>query len=215
MELIVVSFSLVPECAAAADEREEFLDLVLVEVPGSEELVEAPGSVIAEVPATAADSFRFFAWLLVADAGIVLFLALLSHYLAASSAFLARSSAFFFAASSFSFFFCSLSAFRFSFSSISFFFFCSRSSKMAAHFALVSTLAPDTRLAVEALLLGVAFDITCTRYFDRYLSSESDSPELVPADEGTDPGVVTGVLVHELRVGDLLGGVLMDSLVDA
>ena len=76
------------------------------------------------------------------------------------------------------------------------------------------TLAPDTRLAVEALLLGVAFDITCTRYFDIYLSSESDSPELVPTDEGTDPGVVTGVLVHELRVGDLLG-VLMGSLVDA
>ena len=47
-----------------------------------------------------------------------------------------------------------------------------------------------------------------------YLSSESDSPELVPTDEGTDPGVVTGVLVHELRVGELLGGVLMDSLVD-
>ena len=80
---------------------------------------------------------------------------------------------------------------------------------MAAHFALVSTLAPDTRLAVEALLLGVAFDITCTRYFDIYLSSESDSPELVSTDEGTDPGVVTGVLVHELRVGELLG-VLMD-----
>jgi hypothetical protein len=43
----------------------------------------------------------------------------------------------------------------------------------------------------------------------------SDSPELVSADEGADLGVVIGVLLHELRVGDVLGGVLMDSVVDA
>ena len=104
MELIVVSSSLVPECAAAADERKKFLDLVLVEVLGSEELVEAPESVVAEVPAAAAaaDSFHFFAWLLAVDASIVLFLALLSRFLAASLAFLACSSALF--AASFSFF---------------------------------------------------------------------------------------------------------------
>ena len=54
LELIVVSFSHVPECAAAVDKCKEFLDLVLVEIPGSDELVEATGSVVAEVPAAAA-----------------------------------------------------------------------------------------------------------------------------------------------------------------
>ena len=62
---------------------------------------------------------------------------------------------------------------------------------IAAHFALVSTLAPDTHLAAEVLLLGVALEITCTRHFDMYLSSGSDSPELVPADEGVELGDVT------------------------
>ena len=165
------SFSLVTECAAA-DEHEEYLKLAelpgqveLAELPGSVELVELPGSIVAEVP-VAADSeivLRFFAWVL--GAGIDLFLALVSRFLAISSAFLARSLAFFFAASSFCFFFCSFSAFRLFFSSISFCFFSSHSSRIATHFALVSTLAPDTRLA---LLLGVAVEITCTRYFDMY-----------------------------------------------
>ena len=55
------SFSLVPECvaAAAADKRKEYLELV--EVPGSVELL---GSVVVQVPVAAADSevvFRFFA----------------------------------------------------------------------------------------------------------------------------------------------------------
>ena len=199
-------FSLVPECvaaAAAADKREEHHELV--EVPGSVELL---GSVVVQVPVAAADSevvFRFFAWVPVSGTLIVLFLVLFSHFLAASSAFLARFSAFFFAASLFSFFFCSLSAFRLLFSSISFYF-CSRSSRIAAHFALVSTLAPDTRLAAEVLRLGVALEITCTRYFDMYLRSGSDSPELVPESGGVELGVVTGVLMCtlELRVGDVL-----------
>ena len=39
-----------------------------------------------------------------------------------------------------------------------------------------------------------------------YLSSGSDSPELVPEDEGVELGVVTSVLTCtlELRVGDVL-----------
>ena len=102
------SFTLVPECvAAAADKREEYLELV--EVPGSLELLRSV------LPVAAADSevvFRFFAWVPVSGTLIVLFLVLFSRFLAASSAFLAHSSAFFFAASSFSFFFCSLSTFR-------------------------------------------------------------------------------------------------------
>ena len=49
------SFSLVPECAAA-DMREEYLELV--EVPGSVELVDLPGPVVAKVLA-AADSELF------------------------------------------------------------------------------------------------------------------------------------------------------------
>ena len=56
------------------------------------------------------------------------------------------------------------------------------------------------------LRLGVALEITCSRYFDMYLSSGSDSPELVPEDEGVELGVVTGVLMCtlELTVGDVL-----------
>ena len=86
------SFSLVPECvaAAAADKREEYLELV--EVPGSVELL---GSVVVQVPVAAADSevvFHFFAWVPLSGTTIVLFLVLFSRFLGASSAFLARSS---------------------------------------------------------------------------------------------------------------------------
>ena len=46
-----------------------------------------------------------------------------------------------------------------------------------------------------------------------YISSRSNSPELVPADEGVEIGVVTGVLgcTLKLRVGDILARSMTSS----
>ena len=59
---------------------------------------------------------------------------------------------------------------------------------MAAHLALVRTLAPDTRFAAESLIFGVGAGTNCTRYFEIYFSSSS----------GDDPGI----LEHGVREDD-------------
>ena len=172
------SLSLVQKCATAADKCEGYLELELVEIPGSVELLEVLGSVLSSI------------------------LPLLSCFFGFSSSF-------------HSFLLCSFFLFFFLLFPIHFvlflffdllLFLLLSFSRIAAHFALVNTLAPDTRLTTEVLLLGVALGMTCTIFFDMYLSSGSDSTELIPTDEGAELGVVKGVLVHtlELRVGDVL-----------
>ena len=59
--------------------------------------------------------------------------------------------------------------------------FSSCSSRMAAHLALVRTLAPDIHFAVEALVFGGA-GANCTRYLEIYLSSPPGDDSVDPAD---------------------------------
>ena len=66
---------------------------------------------------------------------------------------------------------------------------------IAVIFELVSSLAPDTHLADEVLLVFVLGISICT----------SDSLEEAPADDGVDLGFVTGVL---MGVGELTNSVL-------
>ena len=55
---------------------------------------------------------------------------------------------------------------------------------MAAHLALLRTLAPDTHFIAESLVFGVGAGTNCTKYLQIYLSSPSgDDP--VPAVPGT------------------------------
>lgn len=59
---------------------------------------------------------------------------------------------------------------------------------MAAHLALVRTLASDTRFATESLVFGVGAGTNCTRNFKIHFSSSS----------GDDPGIVE----HGVREDD-------------
>ena len=110
----------------------------------------------------------------VSEVDLCLFFALVG---AGCLACFALSSAFVFAASSFSLF-CSQSAFPFL---LLLFPFSSCSSRMAAHLALVRTLAPDIHFAVEALVFGGA-GANCTRYLEIYLSSPPGDDSVDPAD---------------------------------
>lgn len=74
---------------------------------------------------------------------------------------------------------------------------------MAAHFALVSTLAPDTRLAADALVTGGA-GTNCTKYLEIYFSSGDDSVDpgdFDPHVRGDLPGVREGGVIGGERMG--------------
>ena len=113
-----------------------------------------------------------FLCLALTSAAFALFSAFFALSCSFSLAFRARSSFLFFKASSFSFLFCSLCFRRSSFSSASRFFLSSLSSISDKHSELVSTRAPETRLATADL--GFGGGTYCTRYLEMYWSFSGD-----------------------------------------